>query len=423
MTGAHRRSPFKLRPRAGWAVWGIVAVLTASPLAAQASNPSPPAAAAPGAAAPDPVAALRAEVAALRADYEGRLAALESRLAELAAAGPAAAPPASVAAAPQTTNYFNPSMSVIGNFVAVGGSTSADELPAAELRESEIGLQAVIDPYARADFFLAFGEEGVEMEEGYATLTSLPASLLVRLGRMRAGFGKVNMLHSHTLPWADQPLPVANLLGGDEGWIGSGLSAAWLLPLGETFSEATLQVFRGDADGLFEARDRHDLAYNGHYRIFRDLTEATNVDLGVSYAFGPNGATESADTQLSGLDVTLRWKPLQTALYRSATLRGEVVRSRREEPGDTIDALGWFVSGDWQLARRWAIGARLEASERPYDASLRDRGEAALLTFRPSEFSLVRGELRRRRFSDGVTATELLLQYQFAIGAHSAHPF
>ena len=52
-----------------------------------------------------------------------------------------------------------------------------------------------------------------------------------------------------------------------------------------------------------------------------------------------------------------------------------------------------------------------------------DSGQALTLTFWPSEFSQLRGELRRRNYAGGITATEALLQLQFAIGAHGAHPF
>ena len=427
MTG--RRPPFA-NPISRLIPCGLALALLASPLGAQ----EPP--------VTDPVGTLRAEIEALRADYEGRIAALEGRLAQLEAGGTAIAPApqpteippevTATGAAPSTGTYFNPSVAMIGNFLAAGGHAVGDDAaPSAELRESELGLQAVVDPYARADFFLAFGEEGVEVEEGYATLTALPAGLLARIGRMRASFGKANTLHAHTLPWVDQPLPVVNLLGSDEGWIGTGVSVAKLIPLGETFSELTLQVFRGDAEGLFAAETRSDLAYNAHYRLFRDLTEANNVDLGASYGFGPN-------THLAGLDLTWRWKPLQTGLYRSAIVRGEIIRNRRElagpepptgppvetlVPGVAETALGWFLSGDYQLARRWSLGARYERSERADNPDLEDTGAAGLLTFRPSEFSLLRAEARRRRFAKGETATELFLQFQFAIGAHGAHPF
>jgi hypothetical protein len=408
----------------------------------------------------DSVTALRQEIAEMKKAYEERISTLEKRLADLEAAqgqAPAAAPPVAeavpppapapapeatpsepaVAAAPpaeapaassgapaQTSNYFNPSMAVIGNLLAVGGHNQTENLPAADLRESEVGLQAIIDPYARADFFLSFGEEGVDVEEGFATFTALPAGLLVKAGRMRTSFGKVNTLHLHVLPWPDEPLPVVNLLGGEEGWIGTGVSVAKLFPIGDVFTEGTLQVFRGDAEGLFEAPQRSDLSYNGHYRVFMDLTEASNLDLGLSYGFGPNGTAENADTSLEGLDLTYRWKPLQTGNYRSASLRGEVYRSRREQPDGDQTALGWYASGEYQLAKRWFAGARYESAEHADDDALRDTGVAGILTFWPSEFSQLRAELRRRHYSlTDETADELLLQLQFAIGAHGAHPF
>ncbi len=427
--------------------------------------------------AADAVAALRAEIATLRSEYEQRLAALERKLdaletkvgsseaapaaadATAAASGthaegeespgetteagsgsapaPAYAPPPPMAepampvmaaAAPsQTSNYFNPSISLIGNFLAVAGHDSVEDLPSADLRESELGLQAVVDPYARADVFISIGEQdAVDVEEGYLTFTALPADLLAKVGRMRVSFGKINTLHLHVLPWPDEPLPIVDLLGGEEGWIGTGVSAARLIPLGDTFSELTGQVFRGTDGGPFAGSRHGDLAYNLHYRLFRDLTESTNLDLGLSYGGGPNDSEADAHTRLTGVDATLRWKPLQTATYRSFTARGELIRSQRQQPGPDANAIGWFLSGDYQLAKRWFVGARYESSEHAVDTALRDSGEALTLTYWPSEFSQLRGELRRRRYEGldaDVVANELLMQLQFAIGAHGAHPF
>ena len=171
------------RRRRALLAWGL-ALLAAPSLAAQEPTAAPPAA--EETAEPGGVAALRAEIDALRADYVGRSAALEGRIAQLEAGGGAAPAPAGVppappevtaavppeaaaglptgvpaGGAPYTGNYFNPSISMIGNFLAAGGhSAGGDSAPSADLRESELGLQAIIDPYARADFFLSFGEEG-----------------------------------------------------------------------------------------------------------------------------------------------------------------------------------------------------------------------------------------------------------------------
>ena len=57
-----------------------------------------------------------------------------------------APPPAPAGASSQTSNYFNPSISVIGNFLAVAGKNSVENLPNASLRESEVALQAIVDP-------------------------------------------------------------------------------------------------------------------------------------------------------------------------------------------------------------------------------------------------------------------------------------
>ena len=53
-----------------------------------------------------------------------------------------------------------------------------------------------------------------------------------------------------------------------------------------------------------------------------------------------------------------------------------------------------------------------------------DRALAATVTFWPSEFSQLRGELRRVRYGDvSRTVNEFLFQLQFSIGAHGAHTF
>src|SRR4029453_10724879 len=107
---------------------------------------------------------------------------------------------------------------------------------------------------ARADFFLAFGEEGVELEEGFATLTELPGHLQVKAGKMRAAVRKVNTLPPPVLPWADRPLVINNLVGGEEGISDAGVSVARLIPIPGLFVEATGQVFRGDSENVFVSR-------------------------------------------------------------------------------------------------------------------------------------------------------------------------
>jgi hypothetical protein len=397
---------------------------------------------------------IQEQIDQLRKEFGDRLAALEAQLARIQGGAPAPQPaapgglptaevPAGAAGAggpsgplpvygPSVTNakVFNPDMAVIGDFLGAAGRNEVNPNPALEMHESEASFQAVVDPYGRADFFVSFGEEGVELEEGFLTLTELPGKLLTRVGRMRAAFGKVNGLHNHVLPWTDRPLVINNLVGGEEGIDDAGISVARLLPAGPLFLEATGQVFRGDSGELFKSSKRGDLSYVGHLRAYHDISESTNVDLGASYSYGHNPAGIVGDldigrftTKLFGADVTLRWRPLTRAIYHQFVGRSEIIWSDRGQFGGRQRSMGYYASGDYQFARRWFAGGRYDRSERADDAARLDKGASAVLTYWPSEFSQVRGQYRHIDYADGPAANELLFQFQFSIGAHGAHPF
>ena len=404
--------------------------------------------------------ALRAEIDALKADYNQRLQALERQFAALqsqAQPAPATQTPATTAAPPQTaevpagaqgaggpsgqlpvyggaaagSKIFNPDIAVIGDFLGAAGSNKVpNPEPALTMHESEAAFQAIVDPYARADFFFSFGEQGVNLEEGYLTFPAVPGGLLVRAGKMRAAFGKINTLHNHVLPWTDRPLVTRNLMGGEDGINDAGFSVARLVPNPWMFLEATGQVFRGDSSDLFTSSKRGDLSYVGHLRGYQDITESTNIDIGISYSRGHNGSgvVDNFDlgrfrTTLYGTDATVRWRPLRRSIYHSFVGRSEFIWSRRGQPNGVQSALGYYFSGDYQFARRWFAGIRYDRSKRADDALLTDKGQSAVLTYWPSEFSQLRGQYRRTQYANGPTADEFLMQFQFSIGAHGAHPF
>ena len=410
------------------------------------------------------VQALRQEIEQLRKEFEAvqqqygqRLSALEARL---GAATPTPGAPAAPDAAQQpvaevppgaagaggpsgslpiygagsaASKIFNPDIAVIGNFLGAAGRNTVNPSPALEMAESEASFQAIVDPYARADFFFAFGPEGVEVEEGFITFPTVPGGLLVKVGKMRAAFGKVNTLHRHLVPWTDRPLVITNLAGGEEGIADAGISAARLITNPWIFLEATGQVYRGNSGELFTSSKRGDLSYVGHLRAYQDITEDTNVDLGASYARGHNatGVMDGVDvgrftTDIWGVDATVRWRPLQRSIYKSFVGRSELLWTQSDQPAGRQRSVGYYVAGDYQFARRWFAGVRYDRSDRSDradDAALRDSGQSFLLTFWPSEFSQVRGQYRRIRYAENENANELLFQFQFSIGAHGAHPF
>jgi hypothetical protein len=406
------------------------------------------------------VAVLRAEMQALRSTAAPALPQPDPLLLASARSDPgslpaSAAPPAEVVETPtpaqlaQTQTYggatsnaklLNPDISLIGDFVGTAGHNQVSPGKSLEMHESEVGLQAIIDPYARADAFLSFGESGVNVEEAYITFTSLPAGLLLKVGKMRAEFGKVNTIHNHALSYIDRPLATDYLVGGEDGIDDAGISLTRFLPAPKKwFAEGTAQVFRGDSDGLFTAARREDLAVVGHLRAYRDLNESTNLDLGVSYARGHNdaGLLESHPsaflTSLYGADATLRWKPLRRAIYNSFLFRTELFWSARDQlsPADAFEtqhAFGMYAQAEYRLNRRWTVGGRFDRSGHADNAALTDTGFSGILTYWPSEFSQIRGQYRYGHLFDPAishhdNANELLFQFLFVMGAHGAHPF
>jgi hypothetical protein len=430
--------------------WAGMAMLFTIPLAAQQSNtPSPQ--------NPQDSSAMEQRIK----DLEERIIALEGQVRMLKAA-PAAAPaqPAAVssptavqaqAAAPAPTpapvettaapgalpvyggasasaKALNPDISVIGDFIGKAGGNSVQPTPSLEMHESEVGFQAIIDPYARGDFFISFGESGVNLEEGYITFTALPAGIVAKVGKMRSAFGKVNMMHNHVLPWVDRPLVTNNLVGGEDGIDDAGVSISRIIPAPKgLFLEATGQVFRGDSgtddSPVFHASRDSDVSAVAHLRSYADISESTNVDIGLSYARGHNELGTDFLTQLYGIDATLRWKPLRRSIYHSFVGRGEFIWSQRQQVPSEQRAFGFYTSADYQLGRRWFLGGRYDLSDRSRFANLRDKGGSVVLTYWPSEFSQIRGQYRHFSYADNLSANELFMQIIFSLGAHGAHPF
>src|SRR5512140_445197 len=106
-----------------------------------------------------------AELLARIKAMEERINALETEVRTLKGQPPAAAPQAAPApvevavAAPSTppsiggaagaaAKVLNPDISLLGNFLGAAGNSAGHPSPSLEMKESELGIQAVVDPYA-----------------------------------------------------------------------------------------------------------------------------------------------------------------------------------------------------------------------------------------------------------------------------------
>lgn len=351
--------------------------------------------------------------------------------------------PGQIAAPQQASNLLNPNISLIGDIRGNFGRDFEPDARAFQLHEAEIGIQAPIDPYARADAFIAISpEEGIDLEETYITFQTLPAGIQAKVGKFRSNFGKFNRVHLPETQFGDRPL-VTQTYFGEEGLAGVGISLSVMVPNRWVYLnldvEATSLPEEAPAFGLepppapggaaseeelITGGRRRDLMYLSRLGTFLDLGESANITLGGTYATGVYNEVGTLRTHMQGIDVTLRWQPPRRAIYQSVLWQTEVVFGQRESVGGGFtNTLGLFSFVDWQFSRRWHIGSRYDYTQFPDSSSSYEEGVLGFLAFAPSEFTSISWQARGVRRVDGSWHGVGMVKLTFNIGPHGAHPF
>jgi hypothetical protein len=295
------------------------------------------------------------------------------------------------------------------------GTFSPDGEPRAVLEELELGLQAVVDPYLRADVFVAFTPEEVEVEEAYVTTLSLPAALQVRAGKFYAPFGRQTQQHPHVWEFADAPLAISRLLA-EETIAGPGVEVGWLAPL-PWFAEVRVA-------GLSFAPGEEDpeaLTAVGRVLQYVSLGEATTLGVGVSAALRDEG--RSAFRDLAGVDVHLRWRPPTSRSWLSVQGEWYGRRFRGVEGAPGTDT-GGYAQAFWKQGPFWGLGGRYDWAPTAGEAQEgTERRVGVLAGWFPSEFQRIRLQVSHATRPGEDDGIEALLHLEFGFGAHGAHPF
>ncbi|MBI4800959.1 MAG: hypothetical protein HY796_00360 [Elusimicrobia bacterium] len=338
----------------------------------------------------------------------------------------------------QSSNILNPNISAVGWLQGEAGRRKPVVEEAAApfaVKEAEIAFQSVIDPYTRADVFVAVeGEGGIELEEGHLTWYSLPGGLSLKAGKFKGAFGKFNLTHRPETAFADRPLSHEAYLG-EEGLASAGGGLSWHIPNPWLLVNLDAQAFvlpGADEVPAFGKAKRNDLLYIGRLGGYYDLTESANITLGGSCAFGAAGrefnpVTASSSTlssRLYSLDLTYRWKNPRRAIYRSLFWQTELLWNRREiTAGSYENTMGYFSHLEYQFARRWRAGGRYDWTRAPGDGTAHESGGLVYLTFMPSEFSRISLQGRQVDRSGGTKEKLGFLKLTFNIGPHGVHLF
>lgn len=360
--------------------------------------------------------------------------------------GPNAATPAQSVAQPaigpgvgKISSLLNPDISFNGDFTFLGtDNRQLNKANRFSFREAEVGFQAPIDPYARADAFITFGEgESPEVEEAYATFLTLPYNLQARVGKFRVSFGKNNLLHRHALSQTDRPLvEVANF--GEEGLGETGVGASYLVPnpwdqyllltgeivngLGEELEESQGIPLENPARG----RSFGDFVFVGHAQSFFDLNADNNIELGASIL--ANEPRDETETRVVGVDLTYRWRPLAQGGYHQFLWRSEGYFTHldtREDGPSVFDTAGFYTYGEYRLTQTQWVGTRVDWTEIPGTSGKKEWAVFPYFTFSPLEFGYARigYEFVRSDQLEDKGSHRVWLQYNFSIGPHAAHAF
>jgi hypothetical protein len=305
------------------------------------------------------------------------------------------------------------------------------------LQQLELAIGKSVDPYFRFDGNLVFGQFGVELEEAYGTTLALPHALQARAGQFLTRFGRINASHPHAWDFVDQPFPIGRVFGG-EGNRGLGVELSWLTPLPwyvELVGSATDARGEGTARSFFGADDLPmetplDVQATAAVKQFFELNDDWSLLTGVSLATGPNGSGHDNRSDVWGVDLYLKWRPISYQSEQAVELQSEWLVRRRQVPRDLLTDVSGYAHAVWTFRKRWATGARWEYGSAadgtdPLDpdwTEARQRASLAL-TFWPTEFSRLRaqGSVDLPAWQDPIWA--VFLAMELTVGAHGAHAF
>src|ERR1700737_4950941 len=248
-----------------------------------------------------------------------------------APSAPPEATPGSSGSAPQTllrgAQSLNPDLSVIVDSV-FGYERRAPQFLSGDdpdlgaqgtshalgfmVQEVELAFTAIVDPYFKGEVYLTIPNlSGLEVEEAFATTTSLPLNLQVKAGSFRSMFGRQNGQHLHVQDFTFRPLINAAFLGTN-GLRGAAAQVSWLTPLPfyvSLFGEVRRPIAPGAPPAVgagefplpapvqtFGGGSPTDLTYVGSAKAFYPIGDEWSVYAGASYARGISPGGLGPDT-------------------------------------------------------------------------------------------------------------------------------
>lgn len=267
------------------------------------------------------------------------------------------------------------------------------------LQTLDFSMQGALDPYVDASLAISFfldveGETKVELEEAFLQTQSgvIPYGFDLKAGQMFSNFGFFNTQHFHDWGWLDAPFMNTRLFGADN-LRNPGLQVGWQYPFerGRFNFSASVQNSTGETASSFLANDETyeerpiggrpytdrdvtsagDLLWLAHAGTHLDVSDDTQVRLGVSGGYGPNATGRTANTVIAGLDLSTRTQLSDSQflhwqnefLYRNfqASANADVTQPDGSPlQKNTLEDYGFYSQLLWGFAPEWSVGLRGE---------------------------------------------------------------
>jgi len=301
-----------------------------------------------------------------------------------------------------------------------GGYESVNQI---EMREAELNIYSNIDPFIRAFALISGGDEAC-IEEAYFLTSSLPFDLQIRGGKFFANLGRLNKIHTHDLPFVDQPLTMQNFLGNPEleedeevflnyepQYKGSGAEILWLAPtkfywrlLVGAFNQFTdrgpesfFAQYLGVPEGFrFRNRGIKNLSYTFGSRWFFELGEDHSIRID---AYGNYDApNKDLKRTMEILALSYRWLPLDYGLYRGMEWTTEFFANQERFPQADIhlerqNTWGMYSYIDYKLDNRFSLSFMGGWSQFRFNRDAEAWQLGSAISYKPSERQRIRAQI------------------------------
>ncbi len=332
---------------------------------------------------------------------------------------------------PSSAGVSNPDLRAIGQaFGTYTDNTLAEAHKkfALTLGETEIDLNAALNPYFIGAFVLAIdGDGGIEMEEAYASmLRGLPLNLAIKVGKYRLNFGKLNQVHPHAYPFIRTPRvlapEVARLLPGVESFNDIAAEISSLIPVFGNWATTPSADF---LEGRSFHPDEAAIAHGWLSHISNTFSTGHALfDIGVSITQGINNVETNSKTTVLGFDAKME---IIASSVNTLTIGSELLY-KNANITDTAGQIsgdkryGFYAYINNQFYSRFNAGLLYEQYENQDKHNSTDRSVkpfAGIAIF--EESTVLRASYEYFISGDNLKTSTVEVQLLFSMGPHKEH--